>query len=87
MANIYCASYFQRLLRVITNSPVAKRSVEVSKNRLAKAMILLTQLDEALDDCLNFINLFTGKIECSHRSFVFQFLKSRLYSKDILLLI
>ncbi len=51
--------YLERLLKIITNSP-AKRAKEIPKSYLAKTMVLLSQLDEALDDCLNFINLFTG---------------------------
>lgn len=49
-----------RILKIIANNGTSKQYREITKGQLEKSMVILNQVDEALDDCLNLINLFTG---------------------------
>ena len=49
-----------RLLKIVTNSPVSKHNSSYNKAMLPKAMSMLRQLDDALNDCLKLAASFTG---------------------------
>lgn len=49
-----------RMLKIVTNSPLTKNSGQNSKSLVPKAMSSLRILDEALNDCLKILSHFTG---------------------------
>jgi len=49
-----------RLLKIITNSPLARPQSNYSKSLIPKAMSTLRLLDDSLNDCLRLIAQFTG---------------------------
>ena len=50
-----------RILKIVTQCPLSKQSKEMSRSIFPKAMSILRQLDDALNDCIKLIASYTGK--------------------------
>lgn len=77
-----------RLIRLITYNGVSKLKKEITKNQIEQAVASLGLLDEALDDCLNMIEFYTGFFvvnlnwECEQTNPAVKIVGYRIYVND-----